>query len=58
MKPQDFDQFCEMLDLLAEQYTKTLSDGAKTMYWQVLKQFDLPDLQEAAYRHLQNPDTG
>lgn len=58
MKQQDFDQFCEMLDLIAEQHNRTLSEGLKTLYWQGLKDFDLSALQQAAYRHLRNPDTG
>lgn len=58
MKQQDFDQFCEMLDLMAEQCHKKLSDGLKMLYWQGLKNFDLHALEQAAYRHLRNPDTG
>jgi hypothetical protein len=58
MKPQDFDEFCEMLDLIAEQHNKTLSDGAKTLYWLALKDFELSALHQAAIQHLKNPDTG
>jgi hypothetical protein len=58
MKPQDFDAFCEMLDLIAEQHSKTLSDGLKMLYWQGLKDFDIEAITQAAYRHLRNPDTG
>lgn len=58
MKQQDFDEFCEMLDLIAEQHNKRLSDGLKTLYWQGLADFDLAAVQQAAARHLRNPDTG
>lgn len=58
MQQRDFDEFCEMLDLIAEQYGKTLSDGAKALYWQGLHDFDLSALKQAASRHLRNPDTG
>lgn len=58
MKQQDFDQFCEMLDLIAEQHHKKLSSGLKMLYWQGLVDFDIAAIQQAAYRHLRNPDTG
>jgi hypothetical protein len=58
MKQPDFEPFCEMLDLIAEQCSKKLSDGLKMLYWQGLKDYDLPALQQAAYRHLRNPDSG
>lgn len=58
MKQQDFDEFCEMLDLVAEQYHKTLSDGAKMLYWQGLADFDISAVKQAAFRHLRNPDNG
>lgn len=58
MKPEQFDEFCELLDLVSEQYSKALSDGAKTLYWQGLVDFDLAAVREALYRHVRNPDTG
>jgi len=58
MKQQDFEPFCELLDLIAEQCSKKLSDGLKMLYWQGLKDYDIPALQQAAYRHLRNPDSG
>lgn len=58
MKQQDFDEFCEMLDLVAEQHNKRLSDGLKMLYWQGLSDFDIEAVKQAAYRHLRNPDTG
>lgn len=58
MKKDDFDGFCEMMDLVAEQYSKTLSDGLKALYWQGLKDFDFAAVQQAVARHLRNPDQG
>jgi hypothetical protein len=58
MKQQDFDEFCEMLDLVAEQHNKRLSDGLKMLYWQGLADFDLAAVKQAAFRHLRNPDNG
>jgi|SRR6185437_1357447 len=58
MKQPDFEPFCEMLDLIAEQHSKVLSPGLKALYWQGLAKFDFIAVQQAAMRHLQNPDTG
>lgn len=58
MKQQEFDEFCELLDLISEQYNKTLSEGAKMLYWQGLHDFDLSAIKEAMFRHLRNPDNG
>ena len=58
MNQQDFEPFCKMMDLVAEQYNRTLSDGGKALYWQGLKDFDLPALKQAVTRHLRNPDNG
>lgn len=58
MNQQDFDEFVEMLDAVAEQYGKKLSDGVRILYWQGLQDFDLPAIQQAIGRHLRNPDSG
>lgn len=58
MKQQDFDEFCEILDLVADQYHKTLSEGSKALYWQGLVDFDFEAIKQATYRHLRNPDSG
>lgn len=58
MKQQEFDEFCELLDHISEQYGKPLSVGAKMLYWQGLIEFDLSAVKEALGRHLRNPDNG
>lgn len=58
MKQSEFDDFCELLDHVSEQYNKPLSVGVKILYWQGLKEYDLAAIKQAIGRHLQNPDTG
>jgi hypothetical protein len=58
MKQAEFDDFCEQLDLVAEQYGKTLSEGLKMLYWQGLESYDFDAVTEAMVRHLRNPDNG
>lgn len=54
----EFDDFCETLDHVSEQYGKQLSAGAKMLYWQGLEEFDLFAIRQALGRHLKNPDNG
>lgn len=58
MIPQEFDEFCEVLDHVSEQYGKQLSAGVKMLYWQGLEEFDLSAVRQALGRHLKNPDNG
>lgn len=58
MKQSEFDEFCEMLDHVSEQYNKTLSEGVKILYWQGLEEYDLSAVRQALGKHLKNPDNG
>lgn len=58
MKQNEFDEFCEILDHVSEQYGKTLSEGVKILYWQGLEEYDLQAVKQALGRHLKNPDNG
>lgn len=58
MTPEQLDEFVEILDAVAEQYGKTLSDGVKALYWQALNGYDLAAVREALSRHIKNPDSG
>jgi hypothetical protein len=58
MNQQDFKPFCNHLDLVAEQYNKTLSEGLKMLYFQGLQHYDFEAVKQAMVRHLQNPDNG
>lgn len=58
MNQHDFIPFCDHLDLVAEQYSKTLSEGLKMLYFQGLQHYDFEAVKQAMTRHLQNPDSG
>lgn len=58
MQQQDFDDFCELLGVVSEQYGKPISEGAKILYWQGLIDFEFPAVKQALYRHIRNPDNG
>lgn len=58
MKQEHFDDFCELLGVVSEQYGKPISEGAKILYWQGLIDFEFPAVQQALYRHIRNPDNG
>ena len=58
MIPQDYDEFDETIVAVGEQYSKSLSEGVKMLYWQGLIDYDLKAVQQALYRHIRNPDNG
>lgn len=58
MKPQQFDEFCELLGVVSEQYGKPISAGAKMLYWQGLIDYDFEAVKQGLYRHIRNPDNG
>lgn len=58
MKQADFEDFVDIIQVVAEQYGKRLSDGVIALYWQGLKDFDLIEVRDALGRHLRNTDTG
>ena len=58
MQQSEFDAFSEMLQAVAEYCGKPLSPGVIAIYWQGLKDLDLPAVRHALNAHVQNPDTG
>ena len=58
MNQQDFDGFTDIMQVVAESYSKRLSDGVIALYWQGLQEYDFAAVKEALGRHLRNPDTG
>jgi hypothetical protein len=58
MQAEQLDEFIEVLEAVAEQYNKPLSDGLKTLYWQGLKDYDYQAVTQALSRHIRNPDSG
>lgn len=58
MQQRDFDGFVDILQVVAEQYGKRLSDGVIALYWQGLQDLDFAAVKDALGRHLRNTDTG
>lgn len=58
MQPQQLDDFIEVLEAVAEQYGKPLSDGLKELYWNALKGYDYEAVTLALTRHIRNTDSG
>lgn len=58
MRQADFDEFVDIIQVVAEQYWKRLSDGVIALYWQGLQDFELPAVRDALGKHLRNTDTG
>ena len=58
MQQNEFDAFSDMLQAVAEYCGKPLSPGVIAIYWQGLKDLDLPAVRHALNAHVQNPDTG
>ncbi len=58
MQQHEFDAFSEMLQAVAEYCNKPLSPGVIAIYWQGLRDLDLPAVRHALNAHVQNPDTG
>ncbi len=58
MQSSDFDGFSEVLEAVFELYNRPISGFATQIWWESLKQFDLPAVRLALSRHVQNPDTG
>lgn len=58
MKQDDFEEFCDLISLVAEQYQKPVSDGAMMLYFQGLIDYDFEAVKQALFRHIRNPDNG
>lgn len=56
MKQEHFEEFCSLLDDVAEQYSKTLSPSLKTLYWQGLHDVEFDAVRDALFRHIRNTD--
>lgn len=56
MKQEHFDEFCELLDTVAEQYSKAMTPSLKMLYWQGLHDIDFEAVREALFRHIRNSD--
>lgn len=58
MRLEDFDEFREGIAGVYAFYVKDVSQFAADVWWNAMRQFDLPAVTQAFNRHLMNPDTG
>lgn len=58
MKPQDFQEFSDLLQAVADVYGKRLTELSIGVYWGALQPHDLAVVREAMNRHVTNPDNG
>lgn len=58
MTPSDGKDFRDLLQGVHDFYGRELSPFAADVWWQALRQYDLPAIREAFSRHCVNPDTG
>jgi hypothetical protein len=58
MQPNDRKNFVTLITGIADYYRAELSITAISLYWEGLKQYDLPAIERALWQHTQNPDSG
>lgn len=58
MERSDFDRFGMALSACAELYGKTVSEGAMSLWWQVLQRFDIDAVERAFCEAVESPDSG
>ena len=58
MRIDDLESFSELLNGVFDLYGKPISEFAVQIWWDALKQYDLPAVMLAFSRHVQNPDVG
>lgn len=58
MQTQDVSKFTMLMAGIGELYGKTISSQLIDIYWQVLRKYDLIDVQNAFQSHVKNPDCG
>lgn len=58
MENRDKENFAMLLTGLAETYGKSISEGVLGIWWDVLKTYDLSDVQRAISDHMRDADKG
>lgn len=58
MSPNDLSKFSAVMNATAEMYGKTLSSAALALWFQSLKDLDLPAIQSALSAHINSADNG
>jgi hypothetical protein len=58
MNPTDRSGFSELLTLVAETYGRDFPRARMKLWWRLLEDYDLADVQAAVMAHLRDPDGG
>ena len=58
MRREDFRRFGLALSACAELYGKTVSEGAMSLWWQVLQRFEIEQVERAFRECVESPDSG
>lgn len=58
MQKDDFERFGTVLTALSELYSKSLSQGAITLWWQALERFDFEQVSRAIRAHTEDAQSG
>lgn len=58
MRREDFRRFGMALSACAELYGKTVSEGAMSLWWQVLQRFEIEAVERAFREAVESPDSG
>ena len=58
MKPNDYDQFANLLQALADMYRYQLTPAGIQIWWSALEDMDLAVIMDAMRRHTRNTDSG
>lgn len=58
MRPSDFADFRSLMKGVHDFYARDLSEFSLSVWWESMRSFDLPAVQQALNRHVMNPDTG
>lgn len=59
MTPADYPEFVKIISALSEMYGKAKpSDVVIALWWQALKDFELPAIRKGLSMHVMNPDSG
>lgn len=58
MRPSDYDEFCAMMQVVANYYGRALSADMLSLYWHGLRDLELEEVRHALNMCVQSPDTG
>lgn len=58
MRDSELIEFSKTLLAVADYYGKELSENVVDVYWNGLREYDLPAVQKALWAHARNPDSG